>query len=400
MHICLFLLNTHPNPDLNLIVGGIENQILQLLNIYEKKVNLKITIITRYSEYKTSTNKLDIHQISKFKNNTLDTLYFLIRSLIKIINIHKHHHISVINFHTYTKIVLIPILAKIITKIPLLMKIPLDFDSFIKQTELNKKKNLKYKLINYSWIKFFKQFLIKKIDFIRAINEKIYKELIDLGFEKKNILKIHNGINPKDFLDIKKKSSNFTRFGFIGRLTEFKNIEFLLNCFIRYLSSYPDDRLFFFGHGPQIKYLKNFIETNNLKNNIIFCGFEKNKEKIYSKIDVLIDPALAQGISNSNLEAMATETFLIASNVDGNRDLIQHKNTGLLFNPHKEKDLLKQLLYFKKNKNLSKKIISYAKKQVILNYDINIIADEIIGFLENKIGNLNPKLNKFKILKM
>lgn len=68
---------------------------------------------------------------------------------------------------------------------------------------------------------------------------------------------------------------------------------------------------------------------------------------IYSNIDVLVDPAFAQGISNANLEAMCTETFIIASKTPGNEDLITHKKTGLLFDPKDKNDLLDKLLYYK-----------------------------------------------------
>ncbi|MFX0139710.1 MAG: glycosyltransferase, partial [Candidatus Hodarchaeota archaeon] len=107
----------------------------------------------------------------------------------------------------------------------------------------------------------------------------------------------------------------------------------------------PHDKLFLYGEAPYEKFILRFIRKNNLTNKIILCGYEKDKRKIYSNIDVLIDPAFAQGISNSNLEAMCTNTLVIASNVYGNRDLIKHKISGLLFNPYIHKSLLKQLYF-------------------------------------------------------
>jgi len=60
IHICIFLQNTHPNPELNLKVGGVSNQILQLISSYEKIEDVKISVVTKYSEYVPKTNKIEM----------------------------------------------------------------------------------------------------------------------------------------------------------------------------------------------------------------------------------------------------------------------------------------------------------------------------------------------------
>ena len=67
MHICVIIPNTHPNKKLNLIVGGIANQLLQLLEQY-KKYNLKITIVTKYSKFSKSVKNIYLCEIHKFDN--------------------------------------------------------------------------------------------------------------------------------------------------------------------------------------------------------------------------------------------------------------------------------------------------------------------------------------------
>lgn len=377
--------NTHPNKKLNLIVGGIANQILQLLPSYEKINDLKISIITKYSEYEPLSNRLKIYEFNRFNNYTLDTIYFLIKSFLTIIKIHKKEPIDIINIHTYSNIIFTPLVIRLIFKIPILIKIPIDFNSHIRDIYQSKKHKLRAKIINYSWFKFFKTFLIKKINFIRAINNKIYKDLCNLKIPKKRILKIPNGINSKKFIDVQKKKRKVSHFGFVGRLTKFKNLRILLETFGKFLSEYPKDKLFFYGIGSERQFILKFINKNKLENNVFLCGYQNDKSKIYSNLDVLIDPALAQGISNANLEAMSSNTFVIASNVYGNKDLIKHQITGLLFNSHDKTDLLKQLLYYKENKNFVLQVINNAKNEILLNFDIDIITNQIFKFLKSKI---------------
>lgn len=366
-------------------VGGISNQILQLLPSYEKIRNLKLSIVTKYSEYKPVSNRLKTYEIHKFTKYIPDTLYFLIKSFFKIIKLHKKEPIDVLNVHTYSNIIISPLIIRFIFKIPILMKIPIDFKSHLRKIYLLQQHKIRSKMINYSWFKFFKKFIIKKINFLRPINKKMYKDLIDLQIPKNRILKLPNGINSKIFIGLQKNKHNYTNLGYVGRLTEFKNLKFLLDVFKLYLTKYPSDKLFIYGKGSEEDFILKFVNENNLINNIILCGFEKDKLKIYSNIDVLIDPALAQGISNAILEAMCTKTFVIASNVYGNRDLIENGITGLLFNQYSKDSLLKQLLYYKENKDFAQQILINARNKILLNYDIDIITNKIYKFLESAL---------------
>lgn len=385
IHLCLFLEKVHPNPKFNLNVGGISNQILQLLPSYEKIRNLKISIVTKYSEYNPISNRLKTYDIHKFNKYKLDTIYFLIKSFFKIMKIHKKEPINVLNIHTYSNIIISPLIVRLIYKIPILMKIPIDFKSHLRGISLLKHQKIRSKIINYSWFMFFKRFIIKKINFLRPINNKMYEDLIELKLPKEFILEVPNGINSKKFIGLQKDEHKGTNFGYVGRLTEFKNLRFLLEVFKFYIAKYPFDKLFIYGKGSEENFILKFVSNNRLSNNIFLCGFEKEKTKIYSKLDVLIDPALAQGISNAILEAMCTETFVIASNVSGNRDLIKNGVTGLLFNPYKKEDLLKKLLYYKENKDLVQKVIINAKTEILLNYDIDIVTRRIYNFLKSKL---------------
>ncbi|MFX0075173.1 MAG: glycosyltransferase, partial [Candidatus Hermodarchaeota archaeon] len=170
-------------------------------------------------------------------------------------------------------------------------------------------------------------------------------------------------------------------YGFVGRISQFKNLDYLLTEFKLYFEKYPLDKLFIYGEGPELQSMNSFIKQNNLLNNINILGFEPDKEKIYSTIDVLIDPSYGQGISNANLEAMSTKTLVIASKVDGNIDLIEDGKTGLLFELRKKDALLNKLIYYKSSPNEAKLMIDNARKMILEKYDIKSIPPKIINFI-------------------
>ena len=162
MLLAIYIEHTHPNEKLDLPFGGIQTQLLELLPEYQKFKNLKISLITRYSEYQSNSNSFKIHQINRFSGSVLGKVYFYLVSFFKMVKIHKIEHIDLINTHTYSYSVITPFLLRFFFKIPILMKIPIDFRSHIKDVFLMKKNTTLKKFVCYSWLKLFQKYLIKK----------------------------------------------------------------------------------------------------------------------------------------------------------------------------------------------------------------------------------------------
>ena len=222
----------------------------------------------------------------------------------------------------------------------------------------------------------------------------IWEECIkikNLGINKNKILKLPNAISYRKYFDIKRRYKEFTHFGFIGRLVKRKNIEFLLKVFEKYLFKYPRDKLYIYGKGPEQNRIEAIIKEKNLDENIILSGFEKNKRKMYSNIEALIHPSFGEGCPNTILESSVTNTFIIASSVTGIREIVTHEKVGLLFNPLNESDLLKQLIFYKQHQDLIPNILKYARSNVIKNYNVNSIGNQIYNFIKSKWINKKQK---------
>jgi len=386
MHFSIIIPNTHINDNINLPVGGIANQLRELLECYKKYNNIRISIITKYSNFDIIPHNMDIYSIHKFKNIYIDSLYFLVKSFLILIAINKRYPISIMNIHHYSNLHLAPLITRILFKIPILMKLPIDFDSYLDEIFYSTNKSRVLNMINLFWFKIFKKIFLKKIDFIRAINNKMYEDLLMLNYPEDHILRIPNGIHIEKFKKLKKKTHLNTNYGFVGRLIEFKNIRLLLNGFKIYFQNYyKNDKLFIFGKGSEEDFIRKFVRKNNLEKNIIICGFVKDKNQIYSKIDVLVDPALAQGLSNAILEAILSNTFVIAANGFGNKDIIKDNKTGLLFDPRDHYDLLDKLLFYRNSRD-KEIIIENARNDLLKNYNINNVAESIIAFLQKNLS--------------
>lgn len=127
-------------------------------------------------------------------------------------------------------------------------------------------------------------------------------------------------------------------FLFIGRLSEEKGIEVLLNAFEQ-----TDFTLKIAGDGP----LKETIEKSSIENeNIIYLGALKKTEvqREMSLTQALIFPSIwYEGMPMTILEAFSCHTPIIASNLGAMSTIIEHNTNGLHFEAGNAEDLRKQL---------------------------------------------------------
>ncbi len=387
IHLCLYISNTHESQDFGFEVGGVESTILQLLQEYEKKKNLYISLMTKFSHYKPISKNMKIFQYNKYQIRQINTIYFNLKAFLKIISLNKARKVDVILSFRYSYYeILIPFLLNRLFKIPILIYTPTDFDTYDRETYSSISNSFASKMIYYIWMKFLKNYLLhQKRIYLQAINQHIISDLVGLKVKRNNFVLIPNGININNFKEIRKFGRSEINFGYIGRLIKTKNIRFLIETFKEYLNYFPDDKLLIFGRGLEQNFILKYIKSNNLNDKILLMGFKTNKAEIYNNIDVIIHPSFGEGVPMIILEAALTNTFIIASDVKGNRDIVEHKKTGLLFDPFNQNDLLEKLLFFKNYKNLRQEIIEKAKEFVTSNYDIKNTVDSQSNFIKLNI---------------
>jgi glycosyltransferase involved in cell wall biosynthesis len=109
--------------------------------------------------------------------------------------------------------------------------------------------------------------------------------------------------------------------GFVGRMSPEKNIPAILSC----AKHMPEVSFVMVGDGPQ----KDILSKVSSKN-VYFIGRQNEVEKFYSAFDILILPSIMEGMPLVILEAMATGTPAVASNVGAIHEIIE--NNGLLIN--------------------------------------------------------------------
>lgn len=122
--------------------------------------------------------------------------------------------------------------------------------------------------------------------------------------------------------------------GAVGRMHGVKDQTTLVKAFILMCEREPalaqNTRLVIIGDGPLREPALKLLEDSGLSANAWLPGERADVAEIMRRLDVFVLPSLAEGISNTILEAMATGLPVIATAVGGNPELVADGLTGAL----------------------------------------------------------------------
>jgi len=180
-------------------------------------------------------------------------------------------------------------------------------------------------------------------------------------------LKSELGIGDEDFV-----------LGYVGRIVKDKGIEELLKCFDELQSKYENCKLLIVGGYDQETQpnsaLKQRIEGNN---KIIHVGYKENPSLYYYLMDVLIFLTYREGFGNVSIEAQASGTPVITTNVTGAIDTVVDNVTGFIVPEKDYKKALHKIEKIKKNPTLKKQMGKKGRERAFEKFSSNIIWDAL-----------------------
>lgn len=119
--------------------------------------------------------------------------------------------------------------------------------------------------------------------------------------------------------------------GTVGRLTKQKGIDVLLKALS--LAKNKDTHLVIIGCGEDETKLRELAIHMGLASRVFFAGYRRDLPRLIGALDLYVHPARFEGMPNAVLEAMAAACPIVATAVDGIRDLIEDGHHGWLTPP-------------------------------------------------------------------
>ncbi len=118
--------------------------------------------------------------------------------------------------------------------------------------------------------------------------------------------------------------------GCIGRLSEQKAQYHLVNAISYLTGKYPQIKLILVGNGELRAQLESQVRDKSLSSHVLLLGDRDDIADLLNIFDVYAMSSLWEGVGRALTEAMYAGLPIVATQVNGVKELIQHEVTGLL----------------------------------------------------------------------
>lgn len=166
--------------------------------------------------------------------------------------------------------------------------------------------------------------------------------------------------------------------GTIGRLAPQKGFEYLIEAMQTIVEKQPNSRLVIVGDGPLESQLRDLAKSLDIENACLFLGFRTDIPELLASFDMYAQPSRWEGLSITMLEAMAAAKLIVASDIKGNRELIDNGVDGILVTPADSQALANNILSLMVDGENAKKMGENARHKVLEHYSQKAMVDESI----------------------
>jgi colanic acid/amylovoran biosynthesis glycosyltransferase len=163
----------------------------------------------------------------------------------------------------------------------------------------------------------------------------------------------------------------------VGRLIQKKGFGGLLRAFALVLQEKPHCKLMIVGDGSERKQLNRLVRQLAIEAHIEFLGWQEpnvtlqliKKATILAAPSVIADDSDRDGIPNVILEAFTHGTPVVASSLEGIREVVEHQKTGLLVKPGDVRELASAITDVLNNKDLQLHLSQTAYETIVERFD-------------------------------
>lgn len=240
-------------------------------------------------------------------------------------------------------------------------------------------------------------------------NHKTGQELIK-GFQSRVIF---NGIDmtrfrrDQPFTDIRTPyniPASHTVVVFMARMTLQKDPITMIQAFKQVADKHQDITLLMIGQGDLDQDVLDTIEQNGLQKRVVRDGFRLDVADVLNASDIYCLPSHWEGQPIGLIEAMAMGKAVIATHVDGSKELVQDGVNGLLIDPQQPKQLAEAIERLYMDHTLRKKVTEHAYQLSRKRYDAAFMADYIedaymTTLSETRPGYSRPFSPRYSLLK-
>jgi len=180
--------------------------------------------------------------------------------------------------------------------------------------------------------------------------------------------------------EVEKKKLGFTPYKFVfiyaAEFSARKNQILLINAFAR--SGLEKAHLLLAGNGKTFDECRERVKQLNLTERVHFLGYVNDVPALYSACDVAVSSSLIEGLPFNIIEALGCSLPVVASDIKGHRDLIEHQVNGLLYQSQDEEALVASLKEIYGLSTEQRKNYGQAGSRKAVRFTLNCVFDQIM----------------------
>lgn len=178
--------------------------------------------------------------------------------------------------------------------------------------------------------------------------------------------------------------------GTVGRMQTVKDQVMLAQAFVDTLLAAPElktrVRLVMVGEGPLRENAQDVLNLAGVGHLAWLPGARNDIADIMRGLHAFALPSLAEGISNTVLEAMASGLPVVATAVGGNADLVDHGQTGFIVPAADPQSMAEQLILLASNPGAARSMGQAGRQRVLTSFSMQAMASTYQGVYDQQLA--------------
>ena len=250
-------------------------------------------------------------------------------------------------------------------------------------------KKTRQQALRYRATRRLESYVAQKADAVVGIAGHILEDLKARGVASEKLFHISNGVDAEWFTVLPRDSGLAEKLklreepvlGFIGSLYQYEGISWLVRAVAQLRQRGAACQLIILGEGEDMPAIRTAIRDCAAQDYVFPLGRipQDQVPRYYSLMDVMVYPRRSIRLTElvtplKPLEAMAQGKPVLASAVGGIRELVQHEQTGLLFDPENLDDFCRQAKRLIEQKSLREQMAHRAREWTLQEKEWKVVA--------------------------
>lgn len=320
------------------------------------------------------------YKILPMKNKMDFTTIFKLRKFI------RDNNVKLVHTHE-VRSSLIGRLAASMCRIPVVTHI---HSPIIEDTENVFRNRVNYLIDKFTW---------KLTDKFISVSNYLKEMSIKQGISREKICTVYNGIHSIDDRVVPTVesehgiSSKTLLVGSVALFRHRKGIEYLIKAAADVIKIYDNVNFLLVGSFETKQYekeIKSLIKKMGIENKFTFTGFRNDISKLMFSLDLFVLPSLyGEGLPMVILEAMSLSKPVIATDIGGISEVVEHNFNGLVVPPQDIVMLSEGMIKLIEDRRLLKKMGEKGNQIFLKRFTAKKMTKKIENIYDNVISDFN-----------